>query len=93
MDLETSSAFDIDLIISLYRSGDITREITLVHNGFKTERYLDGISQLYEMGFTNSIPVLDNTNELDLLLARIKGNVQIGLRVAIEQEPLKKIPL
>jgi len=75
------------LIISLYRSGDIDRDITLVHNGYKTERYLDGIAQLNEMGFTNSICVLDNTSELDSLLGRIKGNIQLGLRVAIEQEP------
>jgi arginine decarboxylase len=61
VDLETSSAFDIDLIVSLYRSGDIDRSINLIHNGYKTDRYLDGIAQLFEMGFENSIPVLDNT--------------------------------
>ena len=87
VDLETSSAFDIDLIVSLYRSGDIDRSINLIHNGYKTDRYLDGIAHLHEMGFENSIPILDNTNELDQILERIKGNIKVGIRVAIEQEP------
>ena len=87
VDLETSSSFDIDLIFSLYESGDIDKSINLVHNGYKTERYLDGIANLYKAGFKKSVPVLDNTSELDALLQRIDGPLNVGIRVAIEQEP------
>src|SRR5690606_10115804 len=61
--------------------------LPLIHNGYKTSRYLDGIAQLHEMGFENCIPILDNKGELDQLLDRVDGPLKVGLRVAMEQEP------
>src|SRR5210317_1995500 len=55
VDLETSSSFDIDLILSLYEKGKLKKDIKIVHNGYKTDDYLAKIIGLHEMGFTNSI--------------------------------------
>ncbi|MFN8331176.1 MAG: hypothetical protein U0T81_08155 [Saprospiraceae bacterium] len=53
--LETSSAFDIDLIQSLYKNGKIDKDRIIVNNGFKTKQYLHNISGLINSGFTNVI--------------------------------------
>ena len=34
--IETSSAFDIDLILKLFLEGELTKETILVHNGYKS---------------------------------------------------------
>jgi arginine decarboxylase len=39
--LETSSSFDIDLIRKLYEKGKINKKTYLIHNGHKTDDYLD----------------------------------------------------
>lgn len=90
--LETSSAFDIDLILKLYRDGDINTSIIIVHNGYKTEAYLDKIIQLNEMGFKNSITVLDSKPEIKRVMekAEVAGltkKIKIGIRMAINEEP------
>ena len=88
VDLETSSAYDIDLIESLYKKGKINKKIQIIHNGYKTDEYLKRIIQLHKSGFTNSLIVLDSKNELDRLLANIdEGQVmKIGMRMAINEE-------
>ncbi len=85
--LETSSLFDIDLILNLYRDGKIDKNRSIIHNGYKTEQYLYKILQLQEIGFTNCIVILDSINELKRLL-KIKDTkkVKIGLRMAINEE-------
>jgi arginine decarboxylase len=87
VDLETSSSFDIDLILNLHKRKKIDKGRLIVHNGFKTEDYLKKIIQLQEEGFTNSIIILDSKNELERLL-RIKSNkpFKVGLRMAINEE-------
>jgi len=85
--LETSSAFDIDLVRRLYERGQIDKEIILVHNGFKTEEYARKISELINDGFENSIPVLDNKEELRYYAKYVKGPVKLGIRLATEEEP------
>lgn len=84
--LETSSSFDIDLIEKLYNSGEINNNHIIVHNGFKTDDYLNKIVKLYDLGFTNTVVVLDNKPELQRLLDRTNKNVTIGVRMAIEEE-------
>ena len=87
VDLETSSSFDIDLILNLHHKKKIDKDRLIVHNGFKTEDYLRKIVKLQEEGFTNSIIILDSKNELDRLL-KIKTSVpfKVGLRMAINEE-------
>lgn len=85
--LETSSSFDIDLIRRLYLKGQINKDIILIHNGHKTEDYLDKIVGLIDDGFENVIPVLDSKLELDRLYSKTKGDIIIGIRMAINEEP------
>lgn len=86
--LETSSAFDIDLIRQLFKQHKIKKTHTIVHNGYKPQAYLEGIAGLINDGFNHTITVFDNLQELeafDLLVSAEK--VQVGLRMATEEEP------
>ncbi|HAQ36920.1 MAG TPA: arginine decarboxylase, partial [Saprospirales bacterium] len=44
--LETSSSFDLDLIWNLYKKGKVAKDVIIVHNGYKTESYLEKIVML-----------------------------------------------
>ncbi len=85
--LETSSSFDIDLILKLYEKGKLTTSTLLVHNGYKTDDYLKKIIHLNELGFKNSITVLDSMIELDRLNKMAKQPIKIGIRLATDQQP------
>lgn len=85
--LETSSAFDVDIIYRLYEAGHVDKDIIIVHNGYKTSDYLDGIIRLQEDGFQNSIVVLDSVPELNRLNKRLHSPINIGVRMAINEEP------
>lgn len=88
--LETSSSFDIDLIWSLYKKNMINKKIIIVHNGYKTDSYLEKIMKLRKEGFNNSIIVLDSKKELERVInyAEEVGKViKIGVRMAIDEEP------
>ncbi len=88
--LETSSSFDIDLIYELFKEGEIDKKVIIIHNGYKTEDYLQKIVRLNKDGFRNSILILDSKSEL----ARVKkyaktltSPIKIGIRMAIDEEP------
>lgn len=85
--LETSSAFDIPLIRALHASGKISKNTFIIHNGYKRPMYLKYISELINTGFVNSIPILDNKNELAQLEKLCKNKFKVGLRVATDEEP------
>jgi arginine decarboxylase len=85
--LETSSAFDIDLIRRLHEKGKVDKSITIVCNGFKPERYLKRIVDLINDGFENVIPVCDNKEEVDYYAKHVIGHCNLGIRVATEEEP------
>ena len=85
--LETSSAFDIDIIESLYHDKLIETHQHVVCNGFKTDAYLNRIANLINIGFENVYPILDNERELEHLDAHIKKPYNIGIRIAAEEEP------
>lgn len=85
--LETSSSYDIELIINLLEQGDVSRKMVVIHNGYKTDTYLEKIIQLQEMGFENTIVVLDSKNELKRLLQlKPSFKMKIGIRMAISEE-------
>ncbi|MEZ4906684.1 MAG: hypothetical protein R2771_03350 [Saprospiraceae bacterium] len=65
VDLETSSSFDIDLILNLYQEKKIDKNRKIIHNGYKTDEYLRKIMLLQDAGFKNSIIILDSVKELD----------------------------
>jgi len=86
--IETSSAFDINIVENLYKEGYLDIDRYIICNGFKREQYLKNISRLVKNGFKNVIPVLDNIEEVDFYLNELKGyNLQLGIRIATEEEP------
>ncbi len=85
--LETSSAYDIDIIRNLASQGKLSKDTIIVCNGFKPDRYKQKIVDLINDGFHNVIPVLDNTEEAFFYEEHIKGKCKIGIRVATEEEP------
>lgn len=88
--LETSSSFDIDLVMKLFSEGAITKDTILVHNGYKTDSYLEKVMLLNKAGFTNSVLVLDSIHEIAKVKAAAKefnGVIKIGIRMAIDEEP------
>jgi arginine decarboxylase len=87
--IETSSAFDIPIIRSLFENGKINKDIYIICNGYKRSGYTEYISELINDGFTNVIPVLDNTKELEHYerLITIKGKTKLGIRIASDEEP------
>ncbi|MDX1684069.1 MAG: arginine decarboxylase [Saprospiraceae bacterium] len=85
--LETSSAFDIDLIEKLYRAGKCSKDKIVISNGFKSERYVRRIVELTNQGFRNVIPVIDNAAELEQFKAMHDEPFKIGLRLATNEEP------
>jgi len=85
--IETSSAFDINIIDALYEQGLMKKDIFIVCNGFKRPQYVENIQSLIRNGFTNVIPVLDNKFELDLITEDMDEKFKLGIRIASEEEP------
>ena len=85
--IETSSAFDIQIIRSLFNKGKIGKDILVICNGFKRPLYTEYIAGLINDGFKNCIPILDNLNELDIYEKSIRGDYEVGIRVAADEEP------
>ena len=85
--LETSSAYDIHIINALYDGGIIDKDRYIICNGFKRPQYVENIAQLVDDGFENTIPVIDNKEEVELLDAAIEKKCKVGIRIACEEEP------
>lgn len=86
--LETSSAFDIDLIWKLYQDQKITKDMIIVNNGFKNEAYINRICELIQSDYTRVLPIMDNKDELDSFRDKLGDReFNIGLRMATEEEP------
>ncbi|MCM4155538.1 arginine decarboxylase [Gramella sp. AN32] len=85
--IETSSAFDINIVEKLKESGKITEDNWIICNGFKRDQYISNISKLINTGHKKCIPIIDNYEELDLLSEKIEGKFEVGIRIASEEEP------
>jgi len=86
--IETSSAFDIHIVEHLFENKLITKEKFIVCNGFKRPLYYQNISNLINSGFVNTIPVLDNKNEIKHYEELINVPFKLGIRIASEEEPM-----
>jgi arginine decarboxylase len=84
--LETSSAFDIHIIEELYKIGKIKKDKFIICNGFKRPQYIENIANLINLGFENTIPVLDNVFELEKY-KNLNKKCKLGIRIATEEEP------
>jgi len=85
--IETSSAFDINIVNHFKKEGKISNETYIICNGFKRDLYIHNIAQLINSGHYNCIPVVDNYEELKLLNEQIHTKFNIGIRIASEEEP------
>ncbi len=65
----------------------LDKKRVLIHNGYKTDDYLQKIILLQEAGFENSIIILDSLDELSRLQKfNPKHRIKIGLRMAVDEE-------
>ncbi len=88
--IETSSSFDIDILFNLYQEGILEKSNIIIHNGYKTDDYLAKIIRLNQLGFKNSILVLDSKSEIKRVKAfaqNYQGVLKVGIRMAIDEEP------
>lgn len=84
--IETSSAYDLNIVENLYNSGDLNKNSYVVCNGFKTANYYDKMLELIEKDY-NILPVVDSFNEADILLHKVNKPTNVGIRIASEEEP------
>jgi arginine decarboxylase len=85
--IETSSAFDIDIVIALFKKGLFSENTYVLCNGYKTETYIHKIKELIDLGFDRIIPIIDNFREFELLDEIIDTKLEIGIRIASEEDP------
>jgi len=84
--LETSYAYDIEIVNKLYEKKKINKDTYIICNGYKQKSYTSRISRLLNNGFKNVIPILDNKEELKAYKS-VKVPFKVGIRVAAEEEP------
>ncbi|HMO32294.1 MAG TPA: arginine decarboxylase [Lacibacter sp.] len=85
--LETSYAYDIEIINRLYAKKKINKDIQIICNGYKQKNYITRIAKLLNSGFKNVTPILDNKEELQQYKKTVKVPFKVGIRVAAEEEP------
>lgn len=85
--IETSSAFDIDIVNKLKEDKKIDEKTYVICNGFKRDQYIKNIADLINSGHRNCMPIIDNYEEIGLLNEQIKRKYKIGIRIASEEEP------
>jgi arginine decarboxylase len=88
--IETSSAFDIDIVRTLYLNGKLTSGRFVICNGFKPIHYIQNISRLMDETDLQIIPVVDNIEEIHELIQATEAaghELKLGIRIASEEEP------
>ena len=86
-DIETSSAFDLDLLAKLHANGKFAKSKYIICNGYKTDLYAQKMASFVEQGFENLVCVLDNPGEFDLIDKYVQNPMKLGIRIATEEEP------
>lgn len=85
--IETSSAFDIQIIKEQYQKKTLGKDTYIICNGYKRQLYKQNICDLINDGF-NVIPVLDHLDEIDYYKKHAKQEVvNLGIRISTEEEP------
>ena len=85
--IETSFAYDIEIVKKLYEKRRINKETFIICNGYKQKGYIRRIAGLLNSGFQNVIPILDNKEELKEYAKTVRVPFKLGIRVAAEEEP------
>ena len=81
--IETSSAFDIDIVLKLIEEGKFEKGKFVICNGYKPKLYLDNMVKLMNLDHVQVIPVVDNTDELNQLLST---QMKIALLCMLQQQ-------
>jgi arginine decarboxylase len=85
--IETSSAFDIQIIKEQFQKKSLGKDTYIICNGYKRNLYKQNICDLINDGF-NVIPVLDHLDEVDYYKKHAKAEtVNLGIRISTEEEP------
>lgn len=81
--IEISSAYDIELLRSLIKAGNIPPGTAIICNGYKTREYQAGITAMMQQGYCSVLPVIDSRTELLYYLEEIKdlSPIKIGIRL------------
>jgi arginine decarboxylase len=77
---ETSAAADVVIAHQLWRQGVLPGERYIFCNGSKDADYIDAIAALRRAGYVRVVPVLDDLDELEGLLARCSEPLLLGVR-------------
>lgn len=85
--IETSSAFDIEIVNYLKKTGKLSDDNYVICNGFKRDQYIKNIANLINGGHQKCVPIIDNYEEINLLTNAVNKDFQIGIRIASEEEP------
>jgi arginine decarboxylase len=85
--IETSSAYDINIIEKLAEKGLFHKHQYVICNGYKLPQYIENIARLIENKYENVIPIIDNFNEVNHLTEKITKKFKIGIRIASEEAP------
>jgi arginine decarboxylase len=85
--LETSSWFDISIIRNLHAQGKVDKQKHIICNGFKPEAYKKEIADLINDGFVNCMPIIDSPNEIEYYHDNVREKVNLGMRLASDEEP------
>jgi arginine decarboxylase len=85
--IETSSAYDLEIVRALQKKGSISKDLYIICNGFKRPLYTKFIAEIVNDGYKNCIPILDNLTEIDYYIKHIHKPLQVGIRVAADEEP------
>jgi arginine decarboxylase len=77
---ETSSAADVVIAHHLWRQGILPENRYIFANGSKEQNYLDAVISLRRAGFERIVPILDDLDELEVLLAECDAPLTLGVR-------------
>ena len=77
--LETSSAYDIDIILKLAKDGYLPKGYTVICNGFKNEKYISTLKELLDIGI-NVMPIIENEKEFEMFSSLTQYKINVGLR-------------
>jgi len=85
--IETSSAFDVQIVRHLHRRGLFDKNLYVLANGFKRPAYTQYLCEMIADGFSNCVPILDNLNEFKVYKEQINQPYKIGIRLASDESP------
>lgn len=85
--VETSSAFDLEIVKTLHDDGLLKKDQYIICNGYKTQGYLERIAELMNNGYKNCHAIIDNVQEIERLADIVDDEFNVGIRIASEEEP------